>query len=265
MFAGIPAPSHCLLLRPTDNRSDDMLEYTVAGVTAVGSLDAGCHYDDFVTGAGMSLKASLLPTNVAMKSSTPLSLTVSPQDLMLDYHAPESAAFTNLTTPSMYDGSPNDLGSYDASPMLSDGLKAPVESWFSLFEGTTSSAVGPCTRHSTGLDVSLENDTACHVPVTTAPAPLPTSSTPDVLRARHSSTAGIAKCRRPTKDLSPILVDECDETAFKRAKNTMAARKSRQKKRDVEEQLRYELAAMTAERDRWMHVAIQHGAPLPRA
>jgi len=263
MFAGTHASVDCLLLRPTDIRADEMSLYTDAGFPAVGSLDAGCSYDEFSADAGMSRKASLIPIDLAMELSTPLSLTVSPQELMLDHNAQESAVFTNLTTPSMYDGSPNGLGSYRPSPMLTDGLNAPTEVWYPLFPQATSSAVESSTRYSTGLDVALEEDAARHVSPTATPAPPPTSSVPAVLRARHSSTAGIPKCRRPTKDLSPILVDECDETAFKRAKNTMAARKSRQKKRDVEEQLRHELAAMTAERDRWMHVAIQHGAPLP--
>ena len=56
--------------------------------------------------------------------------------------------------------------------------------------------------------------------------------------------------------------DEEDDRAVKRARNTMAARKSRQKKRDIEDSLREALEEMTRQRDRWRMLAVKHGAPI---
>lgn len=240
--------------------SDNYCLDVSAGAAEHRSASFDMDFGDFITGTGLSMKDSLLPANAAMPEYTPLSQTVSPQDLFLDrtMTGSDSAVFTNLTTPSMYDGSPDALASYQASPMLAHDLHAGADSsWYSLFPDTTDHMASSVTQ-TTELELPRQPTPSPEPASPASPGPVP-----DILRSRLSSVAGVAKCRRAVKELSPIVVDSGDVKAFKRAKNTMAARKSRQKKRDVEEQLRYELAAMTAERDRWMHIAIQHGAPLP--
>ena len=194
--------------------------------------------------------------------------TVSPNELFLDHSAPNSNALTNLTTPSMYDGSPDDLDSFEASPLFYDSNNVGHAQWPSLFEHENA------TYASADLTSSTESLDKDHITnLTSVPMDRSTSSASlmgadkDIDRTdkrhRMSLTSGVTKNRRTGRSLAPIEVDEADVKAVKRAKNTMAARKSRQKKRDVEDQLRHDLDEMTAQRDRWMHIAIAHGAPIP--
>lgn len=160
----------------------------------------------------------------------------------------------------MYDGSPCD--SYNASPLfgLDDG---EGQSWPSLFpEYDTSRLSASATANSPGAtQASMYNDDAPRQEqFSDLSADTRQHSESDT---RPSLASDTIKNQRMRKDLPPIEVDKNDAKAMKRAKNTMAARKSRQKKRDVEESLRHELALMTAQRDRWMHIAISHGAPVP--
>lgn len=190
--------------------------------------------------------------------SNPGSNTVSPQEVFLDYDglsAPNSNALTDLTTPSMCDDSP-----FDVSPVFGT---ADIESrnWAPLFSNNdmfSSSTLEPLALSTSSLDKA---DTEMVRTVSGSSITLDN----DVLRQRLSVVSGINKSsRRTLKDLPEIEVDDCDDKAVKRARNTMAARKSRQKKRDTEDALRLALDAMTADRDHWRLVAIQHGAPLPK-
>jgi len=189
--------------------------------------------------------------------------TVSPSDLFLD--APNSSVFSQLDTPSMYDGgSPDDSENYDTSPMLTsiESLGSFTDSWYPLFQANET--LDDTLQHSTSLISSLEV-TDDSLPALSAVTKSIEAGPPALLRAL-STPSGVHKNRRTGKTLEPIELEELDVVSAKRAKNTMAARKSRQKKRDIEEQLRIELAAMTAERDKWMHEAIRRGAlpPTPK-
>jgi len=132
------------------------------------------------------------------------------------------------------------------------------DEWFTLFPDNA--VVEDSFQHTTDLVDPTESleDIPCPIKVTQSVE----RTSPPILH-RLASPSGVQKNRRTGKTLEPIEVEDLDPVSVKRAKNTMAARKSRQKKRDVEEQLRIELAAMTAERDRWMHAAIARGAPPP--
>lgn len=191
--------------------------------------------------------------------------TVSPIDCLLSPdNVPGSALFSDLTSPSMSNTSPDFSDNFDASPMLASTDAIP-DNWFPLF--SDNEAVDDSFQHTTNLVDTTEEgleDLPCPTKVTetfeqTSSSPSPS---PSILH-RLSSPSGVQKNRRTGKTLEPIEVEDLDPVSAKRAKNTMAARKSRQKKRDVEEQLRIELAAMTAERDRWMHAAIARGATPP--
>ena len=196
--------------------------------------------------------------------------TISPNDIFMDHSAPNSNVMTNLTTPSMYDGSPDDLDSFENSPLFMDTNGVTRNEWPSLFDNEYAPADMASSIES--IDKPIHVNPASVSMARTVSASSVNSATnvdaserPDSSHTRHrlSLIAGVQKNKRTGRALPPIEVEEGDSKALKRAKNTMAARKSRQKKRDIEDSLRNDLAKMTAERDRWMHVAIAHGAPIP--
>lgn len=76
---------------------------------------------------------------------------------------------------------------------------------------------------------------------------------------KASSTSGVS-ARRRNQPLPPIIVEDKNDTvAMKRARNTLAARKSRQKKMESFDRLQEELARMTEERDLWKARALARG------
>jgi len=192
--------------------------------------------------------------------------TVSPQDLFLDQELPppDSNALTNLTTPSLYDFTPDMTDSYDVSPAF--GTKdLSMDNWPPLFSDYDDAFGTAQLDDSEPPSLTSSTTSLANHKLDLARTPSNISNIgDDILRHRLSLTAGITKpSRRSLKNLSPIEVNDGDETAVKRARNTMAARKSRQKKRDVEDGLRLALEAMTAERDHWRMVAVKYGAPVP--
>ena len=161
----------------------------------------------------------------------------------------------------MYDGSPGDT--YDATPLfgLEDGDGQSWPSLFAEFDNSYSPANLSTEKEMSSFESLIGLGNERHDG--SAPSSTADMQPETVSHRRLSITSGVTKNQRTKKDLPPIEVDSKDAKALKRAKNTMAARKSRQKKRDVEETLRHELNLMTKQRDRWMHVAIAHGAPVP--
>lgn len=188
--------------------------------------------------------------------------TVSPKDLFaMTPSAPNSNSLTNLTTPSMYDGSPGE-DSFDTSPMFPNDEAGGT--WSSLFP-EENDMYTPADPTAQDLDSSHEAHLIDHsVKMMRNESSSSLDAQPeDPLRHRLSVSSGVSKNRRTGRSLAPIKVPDNDTKALKRAKNTLAARKSRQKKRDVEDSLRADLAAMTADRDKWKLTAISHGAPIP--
>ncbi|KAI0451086.1 hypothetical protein F5B21DRAFT_488118 [Xylaria acuta] len=75
-----------------------------------------------------------------------------------------------------------------------------------------------------------------------------------------SPTHGVLP-RRRDKPLPPIVVDDSNDTiAMKRVRNTLAARKSRERKTQRLEELEEKIAKLEQEREYWKNVAITHGA-----
>ena len=216
---------------------------------------------------------SLGPTSFTPINVQDASNTVSPNELFMDHSAPNSNAMTNLTTPSMYDGSPDDVGSYEASPLFTDSDNIGPSRWPSLFEDDNATyAPADLSSSTESFDQVKHVNPASVCMDRTVSTSSMTSATrgganerPSTSHTNHrlSLTSGVTKNRRTGRALPDIEVADGDAKGMKRAKNTMAARKSRQKKRDIEDSLRDDLAHMTAERDRWMHLAIRHGAPIP--
>jgi len=71
-----------------------------------------------------------------------------------------------------------------------------------------------------------------------------------------AATAGVK--RRTDKQLPPIVVeDPSDTVAMKRARNTLAARKSRQRKTQKMEEYEDKIEKLEAERDHWKTIALR--------
>ena len=183
--------------------------------------------------------------------------TVSPKDLMVrdpSFSAPNSTAFTNLTSPSMYNESP-DYDPYETSPMFHDTDLDPAISdpWFPLFPD--GNAVEPSPVDQSPLQPSEELEVSEHLRNNQHRR---SGSSPGSMKA--SSTAGVS-ARKRNQPLPPILVDDPTDTiAIKRARNTLAARKSRQKKMEKFDELESEIAKLKEERDHWKSLALARTA-----
>lgn len=187
--------------------------------------------------------------------------TVSPQDLMVrepSFSAPNSTAFTNLTSPSMYNESPDFPDAYETSPMFTNTDMDPStmnDPWFPLFPDASSNIA------SNVVEPSIEQ------------SPLSRSEELEVAERRKSSqrksssgspkaanTSGVS-ARKRNQPLPPIIVDDPQDTiAIKRARNTLAARKSRQKKMERFEELENEIEKLKEERDHWKSLALARSA-----
>lgn len=177
--------------------------------------------------------------------------TVSPNDLVRDSEAslPPSAAFTNLTSPSNF-GSPEFLESFETSPVFGnlDGDLAQ-DNWFPLFPGVNSEVEeSPLIPTDDFLDPVGQEP---HRPLA-----LESPSTGRPATVKHSSISGVSS-RKRDRPLPPIQVDDPNDTvALKRARNTLAARKSRQKKVEKFEELERTIDELRSEVLHWKNIAL---------
>jgi len=171
--------------------------------------------------------------------------------------APNSSAFTNLTSPSMYNESPN-FEEYETSPMYGNGNDLELDlggddPWFPLFPDANR-----------GIDESQVDNSASDSPSGDSPLePAEELEVQEHLRKgrqsqskssptnKHSSVSGVGSKKRD-KPLPPIVVEDPNDTvAMKRARNTLAARKSRQKKMEKVEELQAKIEVLEKDRDYW--------------
>ena len=204
--------------------------------------------------------------------------TVSPQDLLLQepfMSAPNSTALTSLTSPSVFNGSPA-FSEYDVSPNFAGNELDPVgdTNWYPLFpQGDT---IKPLPQNSSAAqhaqqqpppqqnspatdsdDIDIDEDASASPARRRKPGASPPLSTSG---GRHSSVSGVGS-RRRDKPLPPIIVeDPSDTVAMKRARNTLAARKSRERKALRFDELEDTIAKLKVERDHWKNLAISLGA-----
>jgi len=185
--------------------------------------------------------------------------TVSPQDLVVrdpSFSAPNSTAFTNLTSPSIYNVSPDFHDGYEASPMFGTNDLDPAlsEPWFSLFpeeQNVQQNVDHSPLQPEEELIVSEHLRNSQH---------RRSGSSPGSTSAKASSTSGVA-ARKRNQPLPPIIVDDpADVVAVKRARNTLAARKSRQKKMERFDELESEIERLKADRDHWKSIALARTA-----
>ncbi|PBP21826.1 hypothetical protein BUE80_DR007388, partial [Diplocarpon rosae] len=186
-------------------------------------------------------------------SSAPSSTTTVQQQVQTRPQVPlfsQSSAFTNLTSPdSQCNQSPEFIG-YEASPFVGESPdldQALVgDPWFPLFP----------------RDDQIEQQ----APANQSPLlPEEEMEVSEQLRRRRSGTASSPPAggvRKRDKPLPPIVVeDPTDTIAMKRARNTLAARKSRQRKMQRFEELEDEIAKLKSERDHWKSLALRRSSP----
>jgi len=198
--------------------------------------------------------------NLSSSSSTNMD-TVSPQDLLRDpfASAPNSTAFTNLTSPSTYNESP-EFGvddNFDVSPFVGNNRDLDHalsgDPWYPLFPQEDQ-------EQSNNVDNSPllpeeELEVSEHLRSSTSRRRSGTTSSPP--SGTHSSVSGV-NSRKRDKPLPPIIVEDPNDTiAMKRARNTLAARKSRQRKMQRFEELEDKIAKLEAERDHWKAIALK--------
>ena len=195
--------------------------------------------------------------NVSSASSTTTNLgTVSPQDLFRDFtSAPNSTAFTNLTSPSLYGESPDFHDNLDVSPGFdtNDFGGNAGDPWYPLFpsEPMPTTSIPALDQSPAQQPEELE--------VVPKASRRKSGNSPASSHGRHSSVSGV-NSRRRDKPLPPIVVDDPSDTiAMKRARNTLAARKSRERKAQKLEDLEEKIAKLEEERDHWKRMALGRG------
>jgi len=165
--------------------------------------------------------------------------TISPQMLLLqdtDLSAPNSSALTVLTSPSLTDDSPLWLVSPE---FTSAPFDAGPDNWYPLFDDCLEPSPPPTQKTiKESQPILSRND----------------KSSSNVSR-RHSSVSGVAP-RSRNKPLPPIIIEDSNDiVAMKRARNTLAARKSRERKAQRLEDLEDEICRLKAERDHYKALA----------
>jgi len=182
--------------------------------------------------------------------------TVSPSELLIGdqfMSAPNSSAITALTSPSIYNVSPEMGDHYDVSPSFetTDAWDPNPDSWTSLFPESGHTAQHLGVEHSPASD-DIDIDLSATRRKSSNVSPKGSS--------RHSLVSGV-NARKRDKPLPPIVVDNPEDTvAVKRARNTLAARKSREWKAAKMEEYEAEISRLEAERDFWKAQAVAHGA-----
>ena len=181
---------------------------------------------------------------------------VSLQDIQFNSE-PASTTLTNLTTPGSDPlNSPFAL-STDTSPIFAGDLNlaAEADSWPPLISSDELMNDMP-TEHSTEeplLDLSV------------APCMSRNASSPGQFssrgsnQCRHSFTSGVGSKRRD-KPLPAIVIDDpTDSIKVKRARNTLAARKSRQKRVQIHDELETQVADLKNQVSYWRDIALALG------
>lgn len=244
---------------------------------AASTLDSRIHpdmdlFDEFTAFEGGASTQNAFPSsaysspavapydiNANMSSSSSANIgTVSPNDLLRDpFSAPNSTSFTNLTSPSTYNESPEYSDNFDVSPFVGNNdLDSALagDPWYPLFpqedqvdQQVDNSPLLP--EEELEVSESLRSNNRRRSGTASSP---PSGS--------HASVSGV-NARKRDKPLPPIIVEDPNDTvAMKRARNTLAARKSRQRKMQRFEELEDEIAKLKADRDHWKNIALRRGA-----
>lgn len=215
-----------------------------------GEAVSGEHASDL--DLAVALQAS---NNPAMTQGTPVSQTISPQDLMIDDWAPDSTPSSFLETPGTTEfDSPNTFiaNSTDPSPFMDHTLDFSIGS--------------EPMNHFASLDdieqmqaAALPNAQGFQSSADTAAVPMSRDASSGSKRPAKADARVSKRSRGP---LPPIKVeDENDTVAVKRCRNTLAARKSRAKRQAHVEELEAEVERLTRDLEYWRNAAEQCADP----
>jgi general control protein GCN4 len=243
----------------------------VADLHSNNSFDSGASLMPAFQAGGFSLDGVAAFTAINDPSvASGSQRTISPKDIFTDFgSAPPSAAFTNLTSPDI-DATPFINDSFETSPMFhGDGmLNSNSNDWFSLFPEEDNKLNDVAAQYAPAVPLalpmertissqSMERSSSSSMG---SPIVLDSSSFRRKSSVTNSpATNGISKSRRRKGTLPPIAVDPNDKIALKRARNTLAARESRQRKFDHVAELEARNAELQAEIEKWKALALAHG------
>jgi hypothetical protein len=249
---------------PLFNQSTGSIPQNTAKMMNAADVDL----DDFTAfegGANTAFSSPAVATSFDFSGSASSSVsnlgTVSPHDLLISepfMSAPNSSALTALTSPSIYNESP-EFDSYDVSPNFGSTELDTGDAWYPLFPQDSTI---PEQQPALDLSPAQKSDDVDSLGLTSSDMARRKSSTSPVTGTpKHSSVSGV-NARKRDKPLPPIMVeDPSDTVAMKRARNTLAARKSRERKAQRFEDLEDRIAKLEAERDHWKQIALaQTGA-----
>ncbi|KAF2963691.1 hypothetical protein GQX73_g9895 [Xylaria multiplex] len=216
------------------------------GFTAFGGGTSTAFSSPAINGCDLDMSSASSSANLG---------TVSPGELLINeqFSAPHSAAFTNLTTPSTFGESP-EFEQFEVSPNFGDLDAGSAENWYSLFpdESLITNQANASVKSPLEVPAELEITETDSLPRRKSGHSPPMSNN----HARHSSVSGV-NSRRRDKPLPPIIIDDPSDTvAMKRARNTLAARKSRERKAQKLEELEEKIAKLEEERDHWKRLAL---------
>lgn len=239
------------------------INVALEGIGAFGAPSAHMDADFDWSFAGMD------PLSMSVGTAT----TVSPKDIWNDpfgSSAPPSTAFTNLTSPSINE-SPYIGDGYETSPLFQQDSDMDSQCWPSLFpEDKPAPTAVPVERTNSEQSLDQLDSTS------SSPKPLVLTNASGRRKSSNggsptTSYSGVSKPRRRKGPLPPISVDPSDKIALKRARNTLAARDSRQRKFDHVQTLEKRIAELeqekkeaAAEIEKWKALALSLGAIAPQ-
>ena len=180
---------------------------------------------------------------------------ISPQGLCAPLSVPRDSTM-NLTSSSTFNDYPEYTDNFDVSPFVGNGdLDATLgDSWYPLFPQDNQTE--PPQDQQSPLFSEGELEVSKHVRSGDSQRRSGTAAAPP---GTHSFDSVIGARRRETP-LPPIIVDDPSDTAaIRRARNTLAARKSRQRKMQQFDILEEQIAKLEKERDHFKNMALSRG------
>ena len=188
--------------------------------------------------------------------------TVSPSETLMNNRTIQTPTFSS---PYLFD-SPSE--GYDTSPLFGVDDVSDSNGWYSLFPETNPDSedpglVAPSHNHHHAQQSHHQNTGGemmeHQYSRDSSDSPGTSPKFPGSSRGqKRSSTAGIRKRSMP---LPPIVVeDPSDIIAMKRARNTLAARKSRAKKAEKMDEMEVMIEKLQAEVEHWKNIALNKEA-----
>ena len=191
-----------------------------------------------------------LSRHTSYASMTPAD-TVSTHEI---FSAPPSGEFSSFPTPDTPFMDSPDIGCFTGESLIPMELPAEANGWRSLFpvEDGKPHVNPPSLPQHYSIESPSMIDAEDVAPAMSRDASSPgKTSSRGSKSGRQSSSCGVTKSRRVKSDLPPIIVeDKTDTIAMKRARNTMAARKSRDRRATHMEELENENARLREENDK---------------